>query len=606
MSQHLCIGGASGFWGDASAATPQLLAAGGLDFIVYDYLAEITMAILARGRAKDPEAGFAADFVTAAMAPNLSEIAGQGVRIISNAGGMNPTACAEALRAEIARQGLALKVAVIAGDDLFAQRDEVAATAPRDMFRGTALPPVEKIASINAYLGAFPIAAALDRGADIVITGRCVDSAVTLGAAIHHFGWTPKDLDALAGGSLAGHILECGPQATGGNFTDWRAVADNLAHIGYPIVELQADGSFEVSKPEGSGGLVSRGTVGEQMLYEIGDPQAYLLPDVACDFSAVTLEQTGPDRVLVAGARGLGIPDSYKTCLTWADGYRSGHIFTFYGLEAEAKAQHFADTVLQRCRATLKRMQAPDYTDVSVELIGTESQFGLLRSSAPAREVAAKIAVRHPDARAVGLFLKEATGLGLATPPGLSGFAGARPKPSPVLALFSYLTPKDQVAVRLSDDTGTLECPAFQGSEVRVAPRPELPAAPKAETIVAVPLVDLAWARSGDKGDIANIGVMARDPDLMPWIWAAMTPAHLQAVFGHFLQSEARQIERFYLPGSAAMNILLHGALGGGGTSSLRNDPQAKGYGQLLLAASIPVGADLLARLKGGQGSIQP
>lgn len=603
MAKHLRIGGASGFWGDATAATPQLLAAGGLDFIVYDYLAEITMAILARARAKDAQSGFAADFVSAAMAPNLGEIAGQGVRIVSNAGGVNPGACAAALRAEIAKQGLALKVAVVEGDDLLAQRAAVAQAAPRDMFRATALPPVEKIASINAYLGAFPIALALDRGADIVITGRCVDSAVTLAAAIHHFGWESTDLDALAGGSLAGHILECGPQATGGNFTDWRAVADNLAEIGYPIAEIRRDGSFEVCKPAGSGGLVSRGTVGEQMLYEIGDPQAYLLPDVACDFSDVTLVETGPDRVLVQGARGLGVPDSYKTCLTWHDGYRSGHIFTFYGLEAEAKAQHFAETVLARCRTALQRMQAPDYTDVSVELLGAESQFGAMRQTGPQREVAAKIAVRHPDARAVGLFLKEATGMGLATPPGLSGFAGARPKPSPVMALFSYLTPKDQVQVRLLDEAGEVQCPAAKGPTVSVAPRPEQPATPKAENVTEVPLIELAWARSGDKGDIANIGVMARDPALMPWIWAGLTAAHLHRVFGHFLTDDepakSGAIERFYLPGSASMNILLHGALGGGGTSSLRNDPQAKGYGQLLLAVPIAVDADLLARLRG-------
>ncbi|MEP2715013.1 acyclic terpene utilization AtuA family protein [Pseudophaeobacter sp.] len=600
MTKALRIGGASGFWGDASVATPQLLAAGGLDFIVYDYLAEITMAILARARDKDPQAGFATDFVTAAMASNLAEIARQGVKIVSNAGGMNPVACAVALRSEIEAQGLQLKVAVVMGDDLLPQRDEIAQSAPREMFRDTALPPVEKIASINAYLGAFPIAAALDRGADIVITGRCVDSAVTLGAAIHHFGWAASDLDALAGGSLAGHILECGPQATGGNFTDWREVAEGLAEIGYPIAELFADGSFDVSKPEGSGGMVSRGTVAEQMLYEIGDPQAYLLPDVACDFSQVTVQETGEDRVHVAGARGLGVPDSYKTCLTWADGYRSGHVFTFYGLEAEAKAQHFADTVLKRCRTALARMQAPDYSDVSVELLGAESQFGGLRNAAPAREVAAKIAVRHADARAVGLFLKEATGLGLATPPGLSGFAGARPKPSPVMALFSYLTPKDQVRVLLQDEAGELDCSTMSPQPVIQTARLEAPQAPQANRLAEVPLVDLAWARSGDKGDIANIGVIARDPALMPWIWAAMTPAHLRQVFGHFLQDPGTaRIERFYLPGSSALNILLHGALGGGGTSSLRNDPQAKGYAQLLLAAPIPVDADLLAGLAG-------
>ncbi|MCD9148283.1 acyclic terpene utilization AtuA family protein [Pseudophaeobacter flagellatus] len=603
MSQQLRIGGASGFWGDASLATPQLLAAGGLNFIVYDYLAEITMAILARARSRDAAAGYATDFITSAMVPNLTEIARQGLRIISNAGGVNPEACAAALRAEIKAQGLALRVAVITGDDLMAQRDEIAARAPQDMFSGAQMPPRGQIASINAYLGGFPIAQALDRGADIVITGRCVDSAVTLGAAIHHFGWGPQDLDALAGGSLAGHILECGPQATGGNFTDWRAVAQDLDNIGYPIADMRPDGSFEVTKPAGTGGLVSRATVGEQLLYEIGDPQAYLLPDVACDFSDVTLTETGVDRVLVQGARGLAVPDSYKTCLTWHDGFRTGHVFTFYGLEAEEKARHFADTVLRRCRAALRRMQAPDYTDVSVELLGAESQFGAMRQAGPQREVVAKVAVRHPDARAVALFLKEATGLGLATPPGLSGFAGARPKPTPVLALFSYLTPKGQVSARVSDDFGATEYVAQPGPAAPAHQAPPPPAAPQADQLCEVPLIDLAWARSGDKGNIANIGVLARDPVLMPWIWAVLTPAHLRRVFGHFLQesdaAEQAAIERFYLPGCFAMNILLHGALGGGGTSSLRNDPQAKGYAQLLLAAPVLVDADLLDRLRG-------
>lgn len=590
MSSGLRIGGASGFWGDAAQATPQLLGDQGLDFIVYDYLAEITMAILARAYAKDPNGGYATDFVTQAMAPNLGEIARQGVRIISNAGGVNPQGCAEALRQVIADQGLSLKVAVVTGDNVVDDLTDRAEQGVRDMFTGAAFPALDKVASANVYLGAFPIARALERGADIVITGRCVDSAVTLGACIHAFGWTAADLDALAGGSLAGHILECGPQATGGNFTDWELVAQNLADIGYPIAEIQPDGSFDVVKPKGTGGLVSRATVAEQMLYEIGDPQAYVLPDVICDFSRVEISETEAHRVHVSGACGRGVPDSYKTCLTWSNGYRGGHLFSFYGLDAEIKARVFADAALERARAMLKKLNAPDFTETSVEIIGAESQFGGMRLSPPSREVAAKIAVRHPDPRGVGIFLKEATGLGLATPPGLSGFAGARPKPSPVLALFSYLTPKSAVAVTVSDDAGkeTLQ----PGSAIAAKPpgTHTPPGLPAANARIEIPLIDLAWARSGDKGDSANIGVIARHPDLMPWIWAGLDEAHLTRVFGHFVTGD---IERFYLPGSQSMNILLHGALGGGGTSSLRNDPQAKGYAQLLLAAPIPVDRDL-------------
>ena len=591
MPEILRIGGAAGFWGEAALATPQLLAAGGLEFLVYDYLAEITMAVLARARAKDPAAGYATDFVTAAMAPSLAEIARQGVRVVSNAGGVNPEACAAALRREIAAQGLDLQVAVVEGDDLLGRAAELAEAAPRDMFTGAPFPPLEKIASINAYLGAFPIAAALDRGAHIVVTGRCVDSAVTLGACIHHFGWEAADLDRLAGGSLAGHILECGPQATGGNFTDWQAAAESMAAIGYPIAEICEDGSFDVTKPAGTGGLVSRGTVAEQMLYETGDPQAYLLPDVVCDFSGVTVTESGPDRVRVAGARGRGVPDTYKTCITWQDGFRSGHYFTFYGLDAEAKAQAFAKAALTRARDVLQGGMLPDFSDVSIELIGSESQFGGLRQSGAAREVAAKIAVRHPEARGVGVFLKEAVGLGLSAPPGLSGFAGARPKPSPVLALFSCLLPKAQVPVAVQDAAGRNTVPAAAGVPLQPVEPPALPSVPKAERVAEVPLIRLAWARSGDKGDIANIGVIARRPDLMPWIWEALDETHLRRVFGHFWDG---RMERFFLPGSLSMNILLHGALGGGGTSSLRNDPQAKGYAQLLLAAPVRVDADLL------------
>jgi Acyclic terpene utilisation family protein AtuA len=581
------IGGASGFWGDAALATGQLLGDGGLDYIVYDYLAEITMGILARMRARDPDAGFATDFVTQAMAPNLSEIARQGVKVISNAGGVNPEACVDALRGLIREQGLPLTVACVMGDDLMAQRDGFADQC--DMFTNAPFPPADKISSINAYLGAFPIAAALAQGADIVITGRCVDSAVTLAACLHEFGWQDEDFDLLAAGSLAGHILECGTQATGGNFTDWRDVGD-MAAMGYPIAEIRADGDFTLTKPAGTDGLVSVGTVAEQMLYEIGDPQAYILPDVMCDFSRVAFAQFGADRVHVSGARGRAPTDNYKTCLTWQDGFRGGHLFTFYGLEAEDKAKAFADAALRRGRQELQRRNMPDFTEVSTEVLGAESQFGVARESAPAREVNVKIAAKHPQAAGIALLMKEATGLALSAPPGLSGFAGARPKPSPVMALFSFLLPKDQVEISVATEGGTaLFSPAiFRRSDTIV--RPTLPALADVTTI-KVPLIQLAFARSGDKGDSANIGVIARRADFMPYIWAGLDEVTLATLFGHFLQGD---IQRFYLPGCNAMNILLTRVLGGGGSSSLRNDPQGKGYAQLLLAHRLAIPETLL------------
>lgn len=591
------IGGASGYWGDSAMAVPQLLADGTLDYLVFDYLAEITMSILARARARDPQAGYATDFVTAALAPNLEAIAAQGVRVISNAGGVNPHACGAAVRALVDKAGLTLKVAVITGDDLLDRAPELAQGGMTEMFSGDAFPPLDSLASLNAYLGAFPIAAALEAGADIVITGRCVDSAVTLGACIHAFGWLREDYDRLASGSLAGHILECGPQATGGNFTDWESVAGSIDKIGYPIAEITPDGAFTISKPAGTGGCVSVGTVSEQMLYEIGDPQDYALPDVRCDFSQVTIEQTGPDLVMVKGARGAPPPESYKASLTWQDGWRAGLYLSFYGFDAGRKAQSFADAAFARASGILHKFNAPGFTETSTEILGTESQFGAFGQGGGAREVVLKLAAKHPDAAGAGLLLKEVAGLGLATPPGLSGFQGGRPKPSPVTRLFSCLCPREMVAIGIELDGQALDHaePVPARGPAYVPVRPAMPNSPDCSNgTLHVPLVALAWGRSGDKGNHANIGIIARDPASLPVIWHALTTQVVAERFAHFLEGE---VERFYLPGSHAINFLLQDVLGGGGIASLRNDPQGKGYAQILLATPIEIPVALAQRL---------
>ena len=595
----LRIAGASGFWGDASHSTSQLLNKASVDFIVYDYLAEITMSIMARARAKKPETGYALDFVSAAMKPNLKEIARQGVKIVSNAGGVNPQACANALRAVIAEQGLDLQVACIIGDDLLDQREPLAAQHHSEMFSAEPFPPVDKIASINAYLGAFPVALALEQGADIVITGRCVDSAVTLGACINHFGWGRDDLDQLAMGSLAGHILECGPQATGGNFTDWELV-ESLETIGYPIAEISADGSFLCSKPADTGGLVSVGTIAEQMVYEIGDPQAYILPDVVCDFSQVKLEQVGEDLVAVSGATGLPAPDSYKVCSTYADQWRGGHLLSLYGIDASKKAEKLAAAIFAASRRTLTLYGLPDFAETSVEVIGAESQYGAEAQTGSYREVALKVAAKHADAAGIGILLKEMTGLGLATPPGLCGFAGGRPKPSPIVRLFSFELPKGALTAQVEINGQLLDCPDTQGTalDLETILRPAVPAMPSSENLVPVPLVALAYARSGDKGDKSNIGIIARKPEYLPYIYAALTEQAVAQRFAHFIQSSADiPVERYLMPGCHGSNFLIHDVLGGGGMTSLRNDSQGKGYGQLLLDAQIPVSAEIAAPL---------
>jgi hypothetical protein len=592
------IGGAVGFWGESAAAVPQLLARGRLDYLVFDYLAEITMSILARARAADPNLGYATDFVSAVLEPNLAEIARQGVRVISNAGGVNPVACGEAIRRLVDAAGLDLDVAVVTGDDLMGEVNAIAAGGVRELYSGAPLPPAGRIASVNAYLGARPIAAALDAGADIVITGRVVDSAVTLGACLHEFGWSERELDQMAGASLAGHILECSTQATGGNFTDWECVAERAHEIGYPIAEVSADGSFVVTKPPDTGGLVSTGTVAEQMLYEIGDPQAYVLPDVVCDFASVRLERVGDDRVRVTGARGRPATDSYKVSATYADGYRGGQVLFFYGFDADRKARAFASSALARAAARLDREGLGEFGETLVEVFGDESHYGAARRIGGAREVALKIAARHADQRAIGLLLREIVGGALAAPPGLTFFSGGgRPKPSPVVRLFSFLKPKTEVpaAFEMGHGSQPVAVPPgvpFDPVDIRRPPAP--PAPDLSSRAVEVPLVKLAWGRSGDKGNNANVGIIARRAEYLPFIWAALTEAAVAGRYAHFLDG---RVERFLLPGSNAINFLLHDVLGGGGVASLRNDPQGKGYAQILLDHPIPVAEHLLGSI---------
>ena len=587
------IGGATGFWGETDMAMVQFLREGDLDYIVFDYLAEITMSIMARARASDPKLGYATDFVSAIVKPNLKHLASSGIKLISNAGGVNPEACGDALRAVISEAGLDLKVVVITGDDLLNDLDRLEAMNASEMFSGEAFPPKDKIASANAYIGAFPIAAALAAGADIVVTGRCVDSAVTLGACIHEFGWSAGDLDKLAAGSAVGHLIECGPQATGGNFTDWEQVADSLHEVGYPIAEVWEDGTADIYKPADTGGLVNRGTVAEQLLYEIGDPAAYMLPDVICDFTQIQLEQVATDRVRMTHARGRGVPETYKTSMTWADGWRAGSTFWYVGRRAADKARIFADEAVTRTRRKLQAMGAADFDEVAVDIFGEENFWGSHAAVSDTREVALKVACKHQDARAVGLLLREMTGCALGAPAGMAFFAGARAKPSPVIRLFSVLVDKSALSIKLigSEDETDFAAPATS-KDVLPAEVGPIPEAVSAENLIEVPLETLAWGRSGDKGDKANIGIIARKAEYLPWIAKVLTTDYVADRFAHFMTAPA--IDRFYMPGLPALNFLLHNALGGGGIASLRNDPQAKAYAQVLLDTPIAIPQHLL------------
>ncbi|MBN8955115.1 MAG: DUF1446 domain-containing protein [Rhizobiales bacterium] len=583
------IGCASGFWGDTETATPQLVKGGKLDYLVFDYLSEVTMSILARARAKDPSAGWTKDFVTAALKPSLHEIAARKIKVISNAGGMNLDACRDAVLKLAAEEGLSLNVAIVRGDDLSDRIERLRAQDVRDLDLGIPLP--ERVWSLNAYLGATPIATALAAGADIVITARCVDSALVLGPLMHEFGWTSDDYDRLAAGSLAGHILECGAQATGGNFTDWQDV-EGWEDMGFPIAECYADGRFIITKPENTGGLVTPATVGEQILYELGDPASYKLPDVTCDFRDVRLTQAGPNAVLVQGAKGRTPTSSLKVSATYQDGFRSTALLIMGGFDTAKKAEKVGTAILMRTRNLFRERNLGDYRRTNLTILGTEEMYGAqARPDASLnREAVLRIDVHHDDRRALDLFSREIAPSGTGMAPGRCALVGGRPDVVPLVRLFSFLVPKSDVDVAVEIDDTNIRVPFARGTDN--PPPAATPSAPKAanasneELSATIPLVRIAWGRSGDKGDTSNIGIIARRPDFLPLIRDQVNEKSVAEYFRHFAKGKVR---RFDLPGFDALNFTLEHALDGGGIASMRTDPLGKCFAQILLSMPVRV-----------------
>ncbi|MDB5965611.1 MAG: terpene utilization protein AtuA [Polaromonas sp.] len=594
------IGGASGFWGDSSVGAPQLVDGGQVDYLVFDYLAELTMSILAGARLKKPELGYATDFVAVAMKAVLRDVVDKGIRVVSNAGGVNPEGCAAALAALAAEQGIALKIAVVTGDDVMPLLPALRAAGDvKEMQSGAALP--EKVLTANAYLGALPVKAALDAGAQVVITGRCVDSAVTLGVLMHEFGWTATDYDLLAAGSLAGHILECGCQATGGLHTDWDTVP-GWDTMGYPIAECRPDGSFVLAKPEGTGGKISPAVIAEQMLYEIADPATYILPDVICDFTQVSLAQAGAQRVEVRGARGRAPTSSYKVSATYVQGFKSSAQLTIVGFDAVAKARRTAAAILDRTGAMLDKAGFGPYSATHVEVLGAESCYGPHARAGATREAVVRVTVTHARKDALDLFAREIAPAGTSWAPGTTG-AGGRPSASPSIRQFGFLLDKSRLTPTMSLEGQSTPVPqpageAHPAASARTAGHESQGAAPaplaseRPSGVVEVPLIRLAYARSGDKGDISNIGVIARQPGFLPLLRAQVTEAAVAAYLAHLVKG---RVTRFDVPGIQAFNFVCEQALGGGGMASLRNDPLGKGMAQILLSMPVQVPVALLA-----------
>src|ERR687884_120624 len=450
MRESVRIASGQGFWGDQLDAPVRQVEGGPIDYLMLDYLAEVTMSIMQKQRARDPSAGYARDFVPL-MREILRPCVERDIRVTANAGGVNPAGCAEAVRGVARELGLAgrLKIGTVTGDDIMGRLDELLERGVelRNMDTGEPLSKVrERVQSANAYLGAWPIVEALNRGARVVVTGRSTDTGLTLAPLIHEFGWTDTDWDRLAAGTVAGHIIECGAQCSGGNCQyEWQTIPD-LANVGFPIVEASPDGSFVVTKHEGTGGRVSVPSVKEQLVYEMGDPHQYITPDCVADFTTIHLEDAGRDRVRVYGVKGTPATEFLKVSISYSAGFKAVGTLVYAWPDAYAKARA-ADQIL---RARLERLGL-EFEQVLTEFVGANATHGALAGEpdADAPEVQLRVGVRGEDRKSIERFTKEIAPLILTGPPAVTGFAGGRPKVEEVVAYWAAPLPQTEITPRV-------------------------------------------------------------------------------------------------------------------------------------------------------------
>jgi Acyclic terpene utilisation family protein AtuA len=446
------IANAQGFWGDSLEAPLEQLRGGPIDYLTLDYLAEVTMSILQKQFSRDPHAGYARDFVQM-IERGAKQIVERNVKVVANAGGVNPETCAAAVSASLKRGGYAgrMKIGVVTGDNILNRLEELTSRGVELKNMETAEPLASilpRVRSANAYLGAFPIAEALGRGAQIVVTGRCSDIALSLGPEIHEFRWKPDDWDLLAAGAVGGHVIECGAQATGGNCqVDWETIPD-LANIGYPILEAEPDGRFAITKHPNTGGRVTAAGITEQLVYEIGDPRAYIAPDVIADFTTIQMEQAGPDRVRFSGIKGRPATDCYKVSISYSAGFKAVGTMTYAWPDAYKKARA-ADRIL---RTRLDRMGLK-FDTIHTEFVGANACHGEALSGEPSpdlAEVTLRVGVRGPDAASVERFTRELAPLALNGPPVVTYPSGGKPKVEEVVAYWPALIPKKEVAAQVT------------------------------------------------------------------------------------------------------------------------------------------------------------
>jgi len=583
MAEPIRIANCSGFFGDRLSAAREMVEGGPIDVLTGDWLAELTMLILSRTRAKRPNGGYARTFVTQ-MEQVMGTCLERGIKVVSNAGGLDPDGCADDV-AEVARKlGLSPRIAYVRGDDLMPRiRELLAADQIRHFETGEPIKEASFLTA-NAYLGCWGIVEALNRGADIVITGRTTDAAVVCGPAAWHHGWTRSDWNALAGAVAAGHVIECGTQATGGNYSFFTEVP-GMERTGFPWAEVAADGSSVIGKHDGTGGEVSVGTVTSQLLYEIGGPE-YFGPDVTTRFDTIRLEEQGKDRVRMFGIQGEPPPATLKVCINRAGGFRNSISVCLTGLDIEAKAELVEKAFWEACP------YAPeDYQSVRTRLVRTDEPDPETNEQAVA---ILRISVKDPDEKKTGrAFANAMTELALATIPGFFGVGGGPAGGSPFGVYEPARIPAETVpqeVVMLGGDT-TLVSSVIPRDDVAVTPAPGPEAAAPGGPTTRAPLGLAFGSRSGDKGGNANLGVFARSDEAWAWLDAFLSVERLRELLPEVAELP---VDRHPLPALRSLNFVIHGLLEEGVAASSRQDPQAKSLGEWLRARVVDLPEALL------------
>jgi hypothetical protein len=585
------IGNAGGYWGDDPDALRRQVRKGRLDYITTDFLAEVTMSVLQKQRLANPQLGYATDFLHQFQSI-LPDLAAGAPRIISNAGGINPSGCAEAIARICRENSLNFRIAVVEGDSLVDRLDDLISQGVMlaNMETGRPITDIrDRVQTANAYLGAPPVVKALQEEAALVITGRVSDSGLTAAIPIHEFGWKMDDWDRLAAAIVAGHILECGAQASGGNLTDWEEVP-SFHDMGYPVVELSPDGSFIVTKPDGTGGLVNRKTITEQLIYEVADPSNYMTPDVVADFTSLSVEEEGADRVRVRGFKGKPKPEDLKVSVAYENGFKAHGTLIVSGPGAARKASTIAEALWQRLGL--------EFEETSTELVGYNACHRHLAPPADPPEILLRLGVRDPSRSLVEEFARHLPSLILNTVSGVA-IVGARPRIQQVVAYWPCLVPARLMTPEVIVlDTGKKFAvpwrppgPAKSADITRISAAPSVTGAVSGQA-APMRLSELCYGRSGDKGDTANIGIVARSPEIYAWLHRELTATRVKEYFGEICKGE---VTRYEMPNLLAFNFVLKEALGGGGTVSLRIDPQGKTLSQALLRMELEVPASLIA-----------